>query len=140
MTVTIPSPAIFANRKAPAPLPPVPSAPQIVAPVALAEPGAIVRPGTVEVLDPNVLNDGAIKAKHLQRGQRVRPLVHGEPRGSERVVGKVERIQGGSHVRITWASQHATEERKAAYRFHAADLVGTPTIVRKPAFVAYQEV
>ncbi|NUS02010.1 MAG: hypothetical protein HOV97_05535 [Nonomuraea sp.] len=135
-TTSIPTPsAVFAKRKAPA----LPPRPQIVAPISLDEPGTIVRPGMIEVLDDDLKHDGAVKAKHLKRGQRVRPLVHGEPRGSERVVGKVERIQGGAFVRITWASPHAPEERKAAYRFHDESLVGGPVIVRKPGFVAYQE-
>lgn len=134
---TTPSPlAVFANRKAPV----LPAPPQIAAPIALDEPGTIVRPGMVEALDENVPHDGVVKAKHLKRGQRVKPFVHGEARGSERIVGKVERLQGGSIVKITWASAHAPEERKAAYRFFDESLVGTPTIVRKPGFVAYKEV
>lgn len=137
MTTTIPTPsAVFANRKAPV----IPAPPQISAPIALEEPGNIVRPGMVEVLDESVPHDGVVKAKHLRRGQRVRPYVHGEARGSERIVGKVERIQGGSFVRITWASPHAPEERAASYRFFDEALVGTPSLVSKPAFVAYQEV
>lgn len=137
MTTTVPTPAaIFANRKAPV----IPAAPQIAAPIALAEPGNIVRPGMVEVLDESVPHDGVVKAKHLKRGQRVRPFVHGEARGSERIVGRVERIQGGAMVKITWASPHAPEERAASYRFFNEALVGTPSLVRKPGFVAYQEV
>lgn len=133
---TIPSPStLFANRKAPV----MPARPQIAAPIALEEPGTVVRPGMIEVLDENVLHDGVVKAKHLLRGQRVRPYVHGEARGSERIIAKVERIQGGSMVRITYASAHAPEERKAAYRFFDESLVGTPMVVRKPGFVAYQE-
>ena len=136
MTTIIPSPStVFANRKATV----LPAPPQIAAPIALEEPGTIVRPGMVKVLDEDLLHDGVVKAKHLKRGQRVKPYVHGEARGSERVIGNVERIQGGSMVKITYASPHAPEERKAAYRFFDETLVGTPVVVRKPGFVAYSE-
>lgn len=136
--MTVPTPStIFANRKAPVvPAPPARTA----APIDVNEPGTIVRPGMVEVLDENVTHDGVVKAKHLQRGQRVRPYVRGQARGSERVVGSVERTQGGAFVKITWASPHSPEERAASYRFFDEALVGTPMVVRKPGFVAYQEV
>ena len=142
MTMT-PNPlAVFGNRKARI----LPAAPQIAAPIALEDPGTIVRPGTVEVISEEITHDGVVKAKHLKRGQRVRPFVRdrktGEqaPRGSERIVGSIERVEGGSFVQITWASPHAPERRPAAYRFHDESLVGGPVIVRKPGFVAYREV
>lgn len=140
---TIPNPlAVFGNRKAPA----IPARPQVAAPVDLADPGVIVRPGLVPQVLADVTHDGVVKAKHLQRGQRVRPFVRdrktGEqaPRGSERIVGSVKRVQGGAFVEITWASAHSTETRPAAYRFHDEALVGGPVVVHAPGFVAYQEV
>lgn len=142
-TTATPNPlAVFGNRKAPA----MPARPQIAAPIDLTDPGTIVRPGLVEVVADDVVHDGVVKAKHLKRGQRVRPFVRdretGEqsPRGSERIVGSVERIQGGAFVKITWASAHSAETRPASYRFFDEALVGGPVVINVPGFVAYQEV
>ena len=138
--MSAPTPAIFATRKKPV----VPAAPQrparISATIDTTEPGTIVRPGLVpEIIES--IHDGVVKSKHLERGQRVRPFVHGEARGSERIVANVERLQGGAVVRVTWASAHAPSEHKAAYRWFDESLVGVVVehIVRKPGFVNYQE-
>lgn len=133
-------------------------------PVAPSDPGRIVRPGTVEVLSDTEVHDGVVKAKTLQRGQRVRPWLHGEAKGSERVVDKVRSLKpeeaadllnkagtlkepieakdlrAGDYVYITWASAHVDEIRKAAYRFFDADLKGTPLVVKQAALVAYEQV
>jgi hypothetical protein len=140
MTTTVPTPAIFAGRKQAV----VPSAPQrparIAATINTAEPGTIVRPGLVdEVIEE--IHDGVIKTKNLEKGQRVRPFVHGEARGGERIVERTERLQGGAIVRVTWASKHAPSEHKAAYRWFDESLVGVivEKVVQKPGFVSYQE-
>jgi len=138
--MSVPTPAIFANRKRAV----TPAAPQrparISATIDLAEPGTIVRPGLVPEIVENI-HDGVVKTKHLERGQRVRPYVHGQPRGGERIVANVERLQGGAVVRVTWASLHAPSEHPAAYRWFDESLVGVivEQIVRKPGFVNYQE-
>jgi len=63
---------------------------------------------------------GVVKAKHLRRGQIVRPFLHGEPKGSERVVDTVLRL--GPTVSITFSSPHPPVEVKAAYRYHDASI------------------
>jgi hypothetical protein len=65
-----------------------------------------------------------IKAKHLKRGQIVRPFLHGEPKGSPRIVDTVLRL--GATVSITFSSPHPPVEVKAAYRYYDESLVGTP--------------
>lgn len=136
---TMPTPAtIFANKKRP-PLPAAPT-PAVIAKVEPADPGKLVRPGLVdEVLD--VIHDGVVKTKHLKRGQRVRPYLHGAARGSERVVDKVERLDDGAMVRVSFASAHPTQEFKAAYRWYDESLDGATIqhVVKKPGFVSYQE-
>lgn len=110
-------------------------------PAALVQPTGLVRPGYRDEVT-TATHDGVVKAKNLQHGQVVRAWIKGEPRGGERVVDTIERIEDGAMVRVTFSSQHPTTDYKAAYRFHDESLVGTPfTKVRKvPALVAYQEV
>lgn len=157
-----PNPSIM-QRFAPQALPqrPVTVSAQPVKP---GDPGRIVRPGTVEVLSDTETHDGVVKAKTLVLGQRVRPWLHGEPKGGERIVGKIrslkaeeaaellnaagtlkepieaKALKNGDYVQITWASAHVPEIRKAAYRFFDKDLVGTPLVVKQAALVAYEQV
>lgn len=135
--------AVFGNRKAPViPAPPV-HTPVVVAQVQPIEPGQIVRPGYVDAIETSI-HDGVVKAKHLQKGQRVRAYLHGKPQGGERIVQNVTRVPDtdGALVEIEWASGHPTSQHKAAYRWHDASLVGTSVdrIVKQPALIAYQEV
>lgn len=144
MTTSIPTPKdLFANRKQ-ASLPPAPK-PVVQAPIEPSDPGTVVRPGMVKSTK-SVESDGVVKAKHLRKGQRVRPWVRDKngvraPRGSERVVESVTRTNGGAQVEITWATPHVPETRPAAYRFHDASLEGQTVniVVAEPGFVAYHE-
>lgn len=96
--------------------------------------GKTVRPGIVSEL---VVHDGVVKAKHLTPGMKVRAFLHGAPRGSERIVGTVERVNDGALVKITWASGQPDAEYKAAYRFFSEDLCGTTIMVRRRGFVPF---
>lgn len=100
-----------------------------------------VRPGTRPVVVES-LHDGVVKAKHLKPGQRVRAWLHDAPRGGERVVATVERINAGARVHVTFSSAHDPVTYKAAYRFYDESLVGTPVQRTNmvPALVAYEEV
>jgi len=106
---------------------------QIAAQVTETAPGKIVRPvQTAEAV--NEIHDGVIKARQLKPGQTVRPYLHGSPRGSERVVETVTRVEDGAMVEITYSSPHPAAKVKAAYRFYDASLVGTvKTQVRRVA-------
>lgn len=106
---------------------------QVTADLTSAAPIKIVRPGRI-----TDTHDGVIKAKHLKPGQTVRAFLHGEPRGGERTVGKVTRIDDGAFVEIEWASGQPTATYKAAYRWHDESLANTT--VTKPALVDYQEI
>lgn len=97
--------------------------------------------GTAKIVRPGLIpteHDGVVKAKHLKDGQTVRAYLHGEPRGGERTVRTVNKIDDGAFVEIEWASGHPTATYKAAYRWHDAALAGT--IINQPALVTYQEV
>lgn len=130
---TTPSPAMFANLVA-------------KKQAALVEPDAkakveIVRPGMrdVEVFS---IHDGVVKAKHLKPGMSVRPYVHGEPRGAERVIKNVSRVGDGANVLIECESGFDPQERPAAYRWYCEALDGATVsrTVKTPALVPYQEV
>jgi hypothetical protein len=125
-----PSPMIMKNRPV---APKRPEVPQVVAKVDPAEPAKVVRPGLALTYGKH---HGIVKTKQLQPGQRVRPFLHGEPRGGERIVETVTKLDDGAMVEITWASGHPTATYKAAYRWFDADLVGTPVAYVAPAFVA----
>lgn len=130
---TIPTPMIFANRKAPLPEPPVIKVLAVVEP---QDPGKVVTLGTRDDVVTTV-HTGVVKTKHLKRGQRVRPFVHGEARGSERVVGKVTKIDDGAFWHVEWASAHPAQDYRAAYRWFDEALAGADVqhVVKVPAFV-----
>lgn len=135
---TIPSPAMFAVRK-PVTLT---ARPVVAAEVEGAAPARTVRPGLIQKR-VEVHHDGIVKAKHLQPGQVVRAYLKDAPRGGERTVESVERLEDGALVRVTFSSDHPTTDYKAAYRFFVADLVGATVrhrVVSEPALVAYEEV
>jgi hypothetical protein len=100
-----------------------------------------VRPGVRETVVVTQ-HDGVIKAKNAKPGMTVRAYLHGEPRGGERVIDTVERIDDGAMVRIAFASPHPVTEYKAAYRFFVEDLVGTEVKVVQhvPDLVPYEKV
>jgi len=133
-----PTPAIFANKKQR----PVPAPPKRVsiAQVEATDPGVIVRPGLRDEV-VSTIHSGVVKTKHLERGQRVRPFVHDAPRGGERIVDKVTRLDGGAVVEVEWASAHPTSQHKAAYRWYDESLDGATVehVVKVPGFVSYQE-
>ena len=138
MTTPTPSTlAAFAKKRA---VPPAPSVPKIAAIIEPSDPGNIVRPGLRHEVIEEVHN-GVVKTKHLRVGQRVRPFVHGQPRGGERIVAKTTRQDGGAMVEVEWASGHPTSQHKAAYRWYDASLDGATVqrVVAKPGFVSYQE-
>lgn len=136
---TTPSPTLLARKKVAVPAPPPQPQPALVVKID-NDPGHIVRPGLVDEV-VTTIHTGVVKTKHLRRGQRVRPFVHGEPRGGERIVEKVRRLEDGAEVEVTWASGHGVTTHKAAYRWHDASLVGTEVqhVVKAPGFVAYEE-
>lgn len=109
-----------------------------VAPDAKAK---LVRPGTTEV-DVPYIHDGVVKTKHLEKGMAVRPFVHGQPRGSERVVESATKVDNGAFYAVEFQSAHPGQEYKAAYRWYCEALDGMPTsrTVRKAALVPYEEV
>ena len=129
--MSTPSPSLMPKFKAPA----------IIATTQVTEPAKIVRPGMREQVTA-VQHDGVVKAKNLKKGQVVRAWLHGGPKGGERVVESVERIEDGAMVRVTFSSPHPTTDYKAAYRFYDASLVGTTVehITKQPALVPYEEV
>lgn len=132
--MSVPTPAIFANRKAP--VVPAPPVTRVIAAIEPTDPGKRVTLGVRDEVFTTV-HDGVVKTKALQRGQRVRPWVHGEARGGERIVAKVTKIDDGTMWRVEWASAHPTQDYKAAYRWFDASLEGADVQhVRKvPAFV-----
>lgn len=99
-----------------------------------------VRPGLQETVVVTQ-HDGVIKAKNAEKGQVVRAFLHGQPRGGERVIDTVERIEDGAMVRITFSSPHPTTDYKAAYRFYvsALDGVEVKVVEQVPALVPYEE-
>lgn len=134
---TTPNPSIMAKFvKAPAKHGVV-----IAADLSPADPGRTVRPGTRQEYTGET-HDGVVKAKQLRKGMVVRSYLNGAPRGSVKVIEKVTRVKGtdGAMVLVTFSSAHAEVELKAAYRFHCAELEGTPVASDIPAFVAYEEV
>jgi hypothetical protein len=132
---TIPSPSVMAKFKAPV------ATEVVVADVQPVDPGTTVRPGLRDEVQA-LAHDGVVKTKHLQPGQVVRAFAHGEPRGGERVIESIERLDDGAMVLVTFSSPHPPTEYKAAYRWYDASLEGA-TIRRTrqvPALVAYEEV
>lgn len=135
---SIPSPlaiAALAKRKqAAVPAPPVT---RVLAVIEPSDPGKRVTLGTRDEVVTLGTHDGVVKAKHLQRGQRVRPFVNGEPRGSERIVASVTKVDDGAEWHVEFASAHPAQNYKAAYRWFDESLVGTDVqaIVKRPAFV-----
>lgn len=136
MTST-PTPAtLFGNRKA-ATVPPAPvRTPQQIAVINPTDPGKRVTLGLVDEV-VTTLHDGVVKTKHLERGQRVRAFVKGEPRGGERIVDTVTKIEDGEYWHVTFASPHPAMDYKAAYRWYDASLKGTevPHLVKRQGFV-----
>lgn len=120
--MSTPNPSIMARFTKPVSAPTT----AVVADVQPEQRAKIVRPGPT--------HDGVVKAKQLKEGMKVRAFLHGQPRGGERVVKSVEKIDDGAMVRVTFSSAHPPADYKAAYRFHCEALV------REPAFVAYEEV
>ena len=99
-----------------------------------------VRPGLKETVVVTK-HDGIIKAKNAEKGQVVRAYLHGQPRGGERVIESVERIEDGAMVRIAFSSPHPTTDYKAAYRFYVAALDGVEVtaVDLVPTLVPYEE-
>lgn len=126
--MTRPSPLMMPQHRAVAP----PA--NVVTEIHADEHAKNVRPGIVSEL---IVHDGVVKAKHLTPGMKVRAFLHGEPRGSERTVGTVERVNDGAFVKITWDSGQPDAEYKAAYRFFSQDLYGTTIMVRRRGFVPF---
>lgn len=139
--MTAPTPALLAAlAKKPAAVPARPVLPRLAVDLEPAEPAKIVRPGTRKQI-VEFVSDGVFKTKHLMVGQRVRPYVHGQPRGGERIVAKVERQNNGATYKVTWASGHGVTEHAAAYRWFDASMVGETLqrVVPVAALVAYEE-
>jgi hypothetical protein len=101
----------------------------------------VVRPGTVAE-QVTYIHDGVVKSKNLEPGMNVRPYVHGQPRGAERIVKSVERVGNGAMVKIEFVAGFDPQERAAAYRWYCEALDGATATrtVRKPALVPYLEV
>lgn len=102
-------------------------------------PAKVVRPEHREVVVVTS-HDGVIKAKKVEPGMEIRAWLHGQPKGSLRVVDTVE--VSGATVHVTFSSPHPPTDYKAAYRLYVEDLVGTPvqTTTTVSALVAYEEV
>lgn len=112
--------------------------------VAAIDPNAkakVVRPGLIEVEVPYI-HDGVIKTKHLVPGITVRPFLHGEPRGGERVIKSVTKVDDGAVWHIEFASAHVAQDYKAAYRWYCEAIDGATMTrkVRQPSLVPYVEV
>lgn len=75
--------------------------------------GKVVRPHPI---------DPVVKAKQLFPGQRVKPLVKGNPHGGTRIVGTIERINDGAAIRITWSNGYTSSVVQPAFRFFDVDL------------------
>lgn len=105
-----------------------------------SEKAKIVRPGLVEA-EVHVIHDGVLKTKHLMTGMTVRPYLHGEPRGGERIVKSVTRIEDGAMWHVEFESAHVAQDYKAAYRWYCEAMDGAVVSrkVKKPAFVKYEE-
>jgi len=111
--------------------------------IAALEPDAkakVVRPGLV-ANEVHVIHDGVVKTKHLKPGMAVRPYLHGQPRGGERVVKTLTRIDDGATWHVEFESEHVAQDYKAAYRWYCEALDGATVsrTVKQPAFVPYQE-
>lgn len=80
---------------------------------------AVVADLTVETTTPEPT---VLKAKELLAGMTVRAWLHDAPRGTERTVESVERLEDGAVVRVAFSDTNLTEaekvrDYKAAYRF-----------------------
>lgn len=111
--------------------------------VAAIDPNAkakVVRPGLVEVEVPYI-HDGVVKTKQLVPGITVRPHLHGQPRGGERVIKSVTKIDDGAMWHVEFESAHVAQDYKAAYRWYVEALDGATMTrkVRQPALVPYVE-
>lgn len=111
---------------------------------ALIEPDGkakVVRPGLVAE-QVQVIHDGVVKTKHLEPGMSVRPWIHGAPRGAERVISKVTRVEDGATWLVECESGFDPQEKAAAYRWYCEALDGATVTktIRKHALVPYQEV
>lgn len=100
----------------------------------------VVRPGLVESTVQSI-HDGVVKSKHLKAGMAVRPYVHGEARGSERIVKAVTKIGDGAMWHVEFESAHVDQEYKAAYRWYCEALDGATItrVVKTPGLVPYFE-
>lgn len=133
--MSVPTPLSMPKRK-PVVLPEPPVHKLLVA-VDPGDPGKRVTLGTREEVLTVGVHDGVVKTKHLERGQRIRPFVHGQARGSERIVANVTKVEDGEFWRIEWATPHPAQSYKAAYRWFDESLVGTDVqaVHKVPAFV-----
>lgn len=100
----------------------------------------VVRPGVVEVEVPYI-HDGVVKTKQLVPGITIRPYLHGQPRGGERVIKSVTKIDDGAMWHVEFASAHVAQDYKAAYRWYCEAIDGATMTrkVRQPALVPYVE-
>lgn len=131
MTMPVPTPAMLAKL----------AERRQVAALTPDDAAKIVRPGLVEQ-EVHVIHDGVLKTKHLEPGMKVRPYLHGAPRGSERTVLYAQRLDDGAMWHVEFQSAHPAADYKAAYRWYCEALDGATVarFVKQPAFVAYQEV
>lgn len=112
--------------------------------VAQVDPGQkakIVRPGLVDTRTYSI-HDGVFKTKHLKAGMIVRPYLHGQPRGGERIVKSVTKIEDGAMWHVEFESAHAAQDYKAAYRWYCEAMDGATVehTVKTPGLVPYEEV
>jgi len=100
----------------------------------------VVRPGLVDA-EAYVIHDGVVKTKHLEPGMHVRPFLHGQPRGGERVVKSVTKVEDGAMWHVEFESAHVDQPYKAAYRWYCEALDGATVsrTVKQPAFVPYHQ-
>lgn len=131
---TIPSPATIARRVT------KPVTPTTTERVAVEVPlEGKVRPGTKPVVVGE--HDGVLKTKNLKSGMVVRAFLKGEPRGGERTIDRIKRLGDGSMYEVFFVGGNVpSAEYKAAYRWHAAELVGSDVTKHVPALVTYEEV
>lgn len=130
MTPTIPNPAVLARQA---------QARQAAA-LNPDEKAKVVRPGLISN-EVHVIHDGVFKTKHLTPGMAVRPYLHGQPRGGERVIKAVTRISDGAMWHVEFESLHVDQDYKAAYRWYCEAMDGATVTrtVKQPGFVPYQE-
>ena len=126
-TIQIPTPAALAHRQV-----------AVIEPDAKAKIEGPVRPGLVETT-VSLTHDGVVKTKHLEEGMVVRPFVHGQPRGAERTIQSLTRIDDGAFWDVDTGDMK--QSYKAAYRWYCEALDGKPIqkTVKTPGFVPYHQ-